>query len=186
LKSTPAKFRPKAIESKAFPGNRFKLTGQLWVKVENKTILLRNNVPIPSLESLFGWQSQYARMLRWHDCSKNDPSLDTLLAFFLNCYALRDWLHKTAKLDAKVIGEAIKVDLAMKLCRDLCNRSKRPILTKPSVDANFVITREYRGTTSPVGLMLHADQMRTDLTGVADRCVRFWQQFLRDQGLHTN
>jgi len=149
----------------------------------NKTIFLRENAPIPSLESLFGWRSQYDRMLRWYDRLKKDQSLDILLAFFLNCYALRDWLHKTARLDANIIDDAIKADFSMKLCRDLCNRSKHPILAKPSIDANFVITREYRGKSRPIRLVLHADGIRTDLPELPNRCVRFWDEFLLMQGL---
>lgn len=63
-------------------------------------------------------------MIRWHNQLKQDPSLDMLLTFFLNCYALRDWLINSNALAVKIIDGEINNNLAMRLCRDLCNRSK--------------------------------------------------------------
>jgi hypothetical protein len=94
-----------------------------------------------------------------------------LLTFFLNCYALRDWLSKSSTLAANVIDTEIDGSFAMQLCRDLCNRSKHLTISRPSVDANFVITMEYRGKSRPAGIVVLAGGEKSDLHETAGKCV---------------
>jgi hypothetical protein len=49
----------------------------------DRKIFLRHPQELPSLESLYGWHSQYERMLRWHERLKENNSLDYLLTYFL-------------------------------------------------------------------------------------------------------
>ncbi len=139
-----------------------------------RRIFTRHPQGLPSLESLFGWQSQYERMIRWHNQLKQDPSLDMLLTFFLNCYALRDWLINSNALAVKIIDGEINNNLAMRLCRDLCNRSKHLVIDRrPSIDANLVITREYRGASRPPGIVVLAGGVKSDLHELAHQCIVF-------------
>lgn len=146
-----------------------------------RRIFLRDPNWLPSLESLFGWHSQYDRFMRWHARLKSEPTLDMLLAFFLNCYALRDWLIQSEALSRAALDERINADPAMRLCRDLCNRSKHLVLNRASVDAQFAILREYRGKTRPPGIVVLAEGVKSDLNEVADRCVAFCQALLAEK-----
>jgi hypothetical protein len=149
----------------------------------DRKIFLGNPQWLPSLESLFGWHSQYERMMRWHDRLKRDPSLDLLLTFFLNCYALRHWLAKSSTLAAHVVDAEIDKSFPMRLCRDLCNRSKHLTINRPSVDADFAITMEYRGESRPAGIVVLAGGVKSDLHETADQCVAFWHHILPENGL---
>ena len=100
------------------------------------------------------WIVQWHRVIRWHrrvlDLRKSGESvgldvndLDLVIAFFQNCYHLRDWLcacrpDLTATVDAFYRGS-----FEMAACRDICNGFKHKLLTKPSLDAGFNLYREY-------------------------------------------
>jgi hypothetical protein len=74
----------------------------------------------------------------------------------------------------------------MRLCRDICNRSKHLIYTKkhnPSIDAYLSIAREYKGQNLPVALVVLADDTHSDLLEVVDGCVAFWDRVLRERAL---
>jgi len=123
-------------------------------------------------------------MLRWHERLKDDASLDMLLTFFLNCYALRDWLHNSGALDGNITDIFVKGDPALSLCRDLCNRSKHLILTgRPSVDADFSIVLEYRGNIRPAGIVILAGGVKSDLHDIANQCKEAWILFLSKNNL---
>jgi hypothetical protein len=134
----------------------------------------------PSLESIFGWESQYERLGRWSDRLRGTDSWR-----FLNCYALRDWLVNGSVLGSEVIDAAIRADLHMGLCRDLCNRSKHLVLSKPSVDPDFSIVRTYRGPNQPPGIVVLAGGKMINLHDVAAQCMTFWENFLQEHGLHN-
>jgi hypothetical protein len=106
-----------------------------------------------------------------------------LLAFFLNCYALRDWLVNGDVLGSEVIDAAIQADFHMGLCRDLCNRSKHLMLSRPSVDPDFSIVRTYRGQDQPPGIVVLAAGKMIDLHDLAAQCMIFWGNFLQGHGL---
>jgi hypothetical protein len=154
-----------------------------------RSIFRRSASALPSLESLFGWHDQYERMLRWRERLRDDRSLDFLLAFFLNCYALRDWLVKAGAFGETELDSIIRGSLAMRLCRDLCNRSKHLILSKPSIDSDFFICREYRGESRPPVLVVHAwdantqRDVATDLVDLPVACTEFWNSTLKSKGL---
>jgi hypothetical protein len=78
------------------------------------------------------------------DAGSFQERLDFFLAFFLNCYALRDWFINSNSISQTEMDELIKSDEAMRLCRDICNRSKHLTLNRPaSTEPNFSIGREY-------------------------------------------
>ncbi len=82
-----------------------------------------------------GWQDQRARVGRWHkrltsisygiptDVSKAE-ALDDVYAFFMNCYHLRDWIIKSEFRDRADVDAFIDGNLALSLCRDICNGLK--------------------------------------------------------------
>ena len=137
-----------------------------------------------SAENIFSWRSQHERVKRWShrlhevgDADSFQERLDFFLAFFLNCYALRDWFINSNSISKREMDNLIQSNEAMCLCRDICNRSKHLTLRlPPSTEANFSIGREY----SPSGdrfFIAYLDSIR-DLFGVAMSCVKFWDDFL--------
>jgi hypothetical protein len=147
-----------------------------------------------SMENILGWRSQYQRMERWlgriavqAGSEADHDLLDMYLAFFLNCYSLRDWFVKSGVIAEADIDELIQRSRQMRLCRDLCNRSKHLRISRPSTDADFSIIRAYRGPYRSNGpdytLAIIAedaqDIQQTDLWDVAHGCARFWSDFIR-------
>jgi len=143
------------------------------------------------MENILGWRSQYDRMERWRrrilsrgeGCISDQDLLDFYLAFFVSSYALRDWLVNSGIIPAADIDRLIHADRAMRLCRDLCNRSKHFRISRPSVDASFSILREYRGDDQPNALAVIAGSEKRDLWDVVDGCVQFWATLIRDRRL---
>src|SRR5580658_10920578 len=141
-----------------------------------------------SMENILGWGSQYDRMLRWHhrirSCPRETTSdqldvLDFYLAFFQTSYALRDWFVKSGVMQEAEIDTLIHANPALSLCRDLCNRAKHFHISRPSVDANFSILREYRGAGQPNALSVIAGSENLDLWDVAEGCTQFWADLIR-------
>lgn len=139
-----------------------------------------------SMEDVLTWRSQYDRLKRWStrlresegNNTDDQQRLDIYLAFFLNCYAMCDWFVASnviapAELDALIASSEV-----MRVCRDVCNRSKHMRLNRrPSTEAQFSIAREYspRGTQFSI---LFLGEKRA-LLEVAAACVRFWEDFVR-------
>src|SRR5262249_11565420 len=104
-----------------------------------------------SAENILSWRSQHDRLKRWSrrlhefgDDGSFQERLDFFLAFFLNCYALRDWFINSNSISQIELDNLIQSNEAMRLCRDICNRSKHLTLNRPaSTDPNFSIGSEY-------------------------------------------
>ena len=83
-----------------------------------------------SAENIFSWRSQHDRVKRWsrrlHEFQDADfqDRLDFFLAFFVNCYALTDWFIESNSISKEEMNKLVKSNDAMRLCRDICNRSK--------------------------------------------------------------
>jgi hypothetical protein len=149
-----------------------------------RRIFIREGQTLPSIESLFGWHSQYERMTRSYERLKNDESLDALITLFLHCFSLCDWLTQSKALTKAFIHAEINNDISMKLCRDICNRSKHLALDRSSsIDKNLSIVRFYRGRERSPGHMVLAGDHQKDLHDVASCCVEFWERVLRARKL---
>ncbi len=74
----------------------------------------------------------------------------------------------------------------MRLCRDICNRSKHFLINNPSIDSGFSIAREYRrGETRP-SLVILAGGDKFDLDETVQGCVSFWTDVLKGMQLDTD
>jgi hypothetical protein len=143
-----------------------------------------------SMENILGWRSQFDRMERWHrrlqslpgTQSSDQEALDFYLAFFQSCFALRDWLVEGGFVTETQIDGLVQGDPSMRICRDVCNRSKHFRLNRrPSVDADFSILREYRGEGHVNALAIIAGDEKRELWDVADSCVWFWRNLIRSE-----
>jgi len=138
-----------------------------------------------SLHKHGGWRGQYDRMHRWYDrvVSAETPDQDFLLAFFQNCYALRDWLINTGTLNAKDLNSFVGQSGYMQMCRDLSNGSKHFKIDQAPRDQDFVILREYDGPSRPPRLTLLSNGDQMDLLDLAKKCLSEWDAFLSQHGL---
>lgn len=92
-----------------------------------------------------GWQEQYDRMRRSYahfvgmangsvDSGGSDRARDALFHFFQDAYHLKDWLKNDPGLsfDRNRVEVAVNGSEPLKLCADLCNRTKHFTLDRRS------------------------------------------------------
>jgi hypothetical protein len=141
-----------------------------------------------SAEKILSWRSQFHRLERWFarlapsESVSDIERLDFYLAYFMNCYALRDWSIKSRAISAAQIDEMIGKNDSMRLCRDICNRSKHLVISSPSTDADFQIFREYNFYDTTTRWVIFANTAKLDLFDVASSAMSFWKQFIESYG----
>ena len=100
------------------------------------------------------WKFQWGRVGRWFERvsqvkSKSETTeldacdYDVLIAFFQNCYILREWILKFRPDLQRSLDYFFKPRFEMKACRDICNGFKHVKLVNPSLDKDFKIVRTY-------------------------------------------
>ncbi len=101
------------------------------------------------------------------------------LVFFQASYNLRDYLLRYEAATKTQLDELMEASPAMQACRDVCNGAKHGRISRPSVDAEPWIIREYH-PDDPNGwrLRVKAGGM-FDLVDLASQCMREWDDFLR-------
>jgi hypothetical protein len=134
------------------------------------------------------WEPQWHRVDRWYQRAMRhrvkstttplDPAdLDDLLAYFLNCFQLRDWL-KAARPDlSSSVVSLFNRNLELRLCRDIANGFKHKHLERPSHDRDFNFFREYdhfSTGSNPVHYYLTFDVrgklLKFDVFDLIERC----------------
>ena len=81
-----------------------------------------------------GWRVQYNRMRRWHNrireaTTVDDLYIDSVYAFFIFCFHLKDWLTADPSVARGVLDAAERLfdanggDYAMQLCQWPCCRT---------------------------------------------------------------
>ena len=143
-----------------------------------------------SAENILGWRTRYDAVLRWRDrcvgCYSDgraisDDALDFVLAFFIFCYSLRDFVIKTGGVKAKYIDDLIADSEPMRICRDVCNRSKHCNISSPSIDSSWSLGREYApwpDGTSGFRHFLIAESRTAHPLEVVKQCVQFWDDLV--------
>lgn len=125
-----------------------------------------------------------------------DEPLDYLLAFYLNCYHIKDWLKHAkgwrdevpSNIKAAAIEQFVSDSGALLICADICNGTKHfacdrwlrsgkvPLLksvhTRTDMSTN-PISRSLRYT-------LETARGDVDAYGLAEECMECWQKFIRD------
>jgi hypothetical protein len=109
---------------------------------------------------------------------------DFVYAFFQNCHHLRHWLEADGAASGAELDRFIGAHPELRLCRDICNGTKHLRLSRPSLDADFSIGREYVPAHGP-GARPHVNETwfviaggeKRDLFELADRCLALWVSF---------
>jgi len=148
-----------------------------------------------SIEKILGWRSRYEAVQRWatrcEKCYSDDRCVsgdfeDFFLAFMVVCYHLRDFVIETGGLRADEIDRLIQDNEAMRICRDVCNRSKHHSISKASIDDLWSLGREYRpwpDGTPAIAHFLVAGSEKHEPLDVVRECQRFWDGPVASAGL---
>lgn len=146
------------------------------------------------------WESQWARVARWFGRTREIQAkseavelgaedIDVLIAFFQNCYHLRDWIIACRPGLKERLSEFFRQHFEMKACRDICNGFKHKKLKRPSLDPDFCLYREYdhfQADADPlkssvfycVAFADGVDVRKYDAFDFARRCFRLWEDFI--------
>lgn len=151
------------------------------------------------------WRIQWERTKRWfrrvqsiHQKSLDqmiDPEdEDSVIAFFLNCYHLRDWIRSSHPELNIEVATLFKQNFELGACRDICNGFKHKTLTTPSHDANFNWYWEYdyldlmgkSGRNPHKNCIAFQDGTgirKFNLFDLATHCFSLWEGFLKGHKL---
>lgn len=147
-----------------------------------------------SAHSIHGWGDQLFRMLRFQERAlKSDDEgdiLDFTIAFFQNCYHLKDWVPIFENIEDAAWQEKwqtfIEQNECIRYCRDICNGTKHLKIDNPSMDADFSIYRDFEEVEGFedgkfIGWFLLADDKRISLNQLMDDCINAWKVFLKEK-----
>jgi hypothetical protein len=151
------------------------------------------------------WMAQFFRLTRWYERisslkskSENERldafDFDTIVAFFHNCYHLRDWLESSRTELKDDIKKLFENSFEMRACRDICCGFKHKNLTRPLLDADFNLYREYDHFTAETRPLKNPeiynvafadgnDIRKFNVFDLADRCFNHWIDFLYNHSL---
>lgn len=146
-----------------------------------------------SAHSIHGWGDQFFRMLRFQEraLKSNDENeiLDFTIAFFQNCYHLKDWVPTFENIEEaewqKIWQPFIEQNECIRYCRDICNGTKHLKIDNPSVDADFSIYRDYEEVEGYedgkfISWNLLADDKKITLNQLMEDCVVAWKILLKE------
>jgi hypothetical protein len=104
------------------------------------------------MENVLGWRSRYEAMQRWAtrctNCYSGDRCIsddfaDFFLAFMVVCYHLRDFVIETGDVRPDEIDGLIQANEPMRICRDICNRSKHHTISRNPFDAQWSLVARF-------------------------------------------
>ncbi|MBO9712692.1 hypothetical protein [Sphingomonas sp.] len=148
-----------------------------------------------SAEKIRGWSHLYLSLADWPDrireCHRSHnrmrDELTFYLCFFVQAYSVRDWLAKQKILKPNELDAAIQGDIAMRICRDICNRYKHYTIQNPSIDADWSIQRRvinpFSGSDWEWSVI--ADTENFALWDLMIRCISFWEALVAAYGLEA-
>ncbi|MDO8676501.1 MAG: hypothetical protein Q7K16_02525 [Candidatus Azambacteria bacterium] len=151
------------------------------------------------------WQfiEQYKRMERWHErleitCSRIPDGfgpleeLDDVLAFFQNCYHLKDWVKNddSSGIPGIDVENFVNNSEFLKVCGDLCNGSKHLKITKPKTHGDTKINRHvylrHGGhVNDPIvkrEFIIKSGENKYEALDLANKCIKEWKKFFNDKG----
>jgi len=142
---------------------------------------------------------QFERMIRWYRRYQQinegtqrgasfEGQYDDMLAFFMNCYHLKDWIKNDIADESfnRVVEDYINQNDCLKLCADICNGAK-----------HLDVTRSRFGEGTAIRTEVHLDESQDnppvirkwyitsesgqvfDSFDIATQCVEKWVEFFR-------
>lgn len=150
------------------------------------------------------WQfvEQFKRMERWGQrveavCQKVPEDMgdqedeDDVLAFFQNCFHLKDWIINDEGLEIpkKEVEDFINGSECLKICGDLCIGAKHLMINKPRTDSETRINRTYtvaRRITDPIlrrDFIVTSRGEKYNALSLARECINTWRRFFSEKGM---
>ncbi|MCL4418063.1 MAG: hypothetical protein M1365_15490 [Actinobacteria bacterium] len=140
---------------------------------------------------------QYERTKRWYVRLKNvtegrehnlpsDYYQDDVLAFFINCYHIKDWIKNSKSASSKEVEDFVSQSEFLRVCGDVCNGSKHLTLTTPKSNKNTRVGgRNFflsLGEAIPVfsaKYKIISGNKEYDAFSLATKCMEEWGKFLK-------
>lgn len=154
-----------------------------------------------SADTIGGWQNHFDRMGRWQSralTAANNPAdydfadaTDFVLAYFLWCHSLRDWLLKSGVPQADLDRELSQYPI-WKICRDVANRTRHLKLTMNPNDKDWSIGREYdtwakhEDRSEKHVLFLVANDRKYRVNDLVHQSYEMWKNILNSLAKFTN
>ncbi len=149
---------------------------------------------------------QFKRVQRWYQRVNNiaqgkvhnkssDYLKDEVLAFFINCFHLKDWIRNDDSIPQKVRNQVenfVKASPELTLCRELCHSTKHLKLTNKQLSERKLNRQDIKlklGSGSPMITMyfwIETDNEECRADELAKECVDQWINFLEDNNLLPN
>lgn len=146
---------------------------------------------------------QYERVMRWFTRLKNitegreynlssDHYQDEVLAFFINCYHLKDWIKndKSTKVTSEEVEDFVRQSEFLRVCGDICNGSKHLTITNPRSDKNTKVggrnfSLNFGGIFSifKARYKIISGKKKYDAFELASQCMEEWRRFLAEKNL---
>jgi len=147
--------------------------------------------------------NQYARVKRWYNrleqinngkqhIHPSDYYQDEVLAFFMNCYHLKDWLKNDSSFnkDNEAIEAFVRNSNNLSICGDLANGAKHLLITRPKLDSETSIgSRAFSlnigGDELPkisIRYQVISEENACDAFELATKCLQEWEGFILGQG----
>ena len=158
--------------------------------------LPRGRLCIDQLERVIRWYHRFQQINEGRQTGASfEGQYDDMLAFFMNCYHLKDWIKNDisdASLNA-VIEDYINQNVCLKLCADICNGAKH-------LDAN----RSRFGEETSIRTEVHLDESQEnspvirkwyitmnsgevfDSFDIATQCLTKWVDFFNQHESELN
>ena len=146
-----------------------------------------------SVENILGWRSRYEAIQRWAARCENcyvdnrcvsDDFEDFFLAFMVVCYHLGDFVIGTGGIRRNELDALIQASEPMRVCRDICNRSKHGAISRNPFDSEWSLGREFNPLLDGTGAISHfliaGSEKRIPITVVRD-CLQFWNKLVDQQ-----
>jgi hypothetical protein len=147
------------------------------------------------------WSDQWARVQRWHVrveevrkggwSSDKDRALDTIFAFYMNCFHLGDWLKESGLCSDEDLINMRDEYGQLGLCRDIANGMKhmRVDLNHHPIEPNWGtatahVTFVHTDGSIPFGLWVFklGDGSSFDMFDLASQCMEIWRLVLERFG----
>lgn len=147
---------------------------------------------------------QFKRMERWHKrlksiCDKvpagfgTFEELDDVMAFFQNCYHLKDWVKNdnNSGISSAEVENFVNSSEFLKICGDLCNGFKHLKISNPKVDSDTNINRHIYlppggHVSDPIvkrEFIITSAEKKYEALDLADKCIAEWHGFFNNQGM---
>lgn len=151
-----------------------------------------------------GYEDQYERLKRWflrvedvEDGLKNQEFdaakfKDDYLAFFQNCYHLKDHLlnDSAANVTESDLDSFIATTSCMSICADICNGTKHLTLNgsgwsgeNPEMADGAIVTDNIATGVVSASYSVHTDTGEKDAFELAKNCMDAWETFMKKHNL---